>query len=84
MPPPFGSMWQFWHLRFVDEENRGRAYPAAAAKKEDSKRKIILDCFILNQPYKRVHVIEFALKYQMNSTNASPPLRLSILIQCML
>jgi hypothetical protein len=53
MPPPLGSIWQFWHLRFVDEENRGRAYPIVAAKKQERKRKKVRECFILIQPFKK-------------------------------
>jgi hypothetical protein len=56
MPPPFGSIWQFWHLRFVDEENRGRANPVVAAKKQKRKRKIGREYFILIQPFRRVVV----------------------------
>jgi hypothetical protein len=39
MPPPFGSIWQFWHLRFVDKENRGRANPVVATKSRREKKK---------------------------------------------
>jgi len=63
MPPPFGSIWQFWHLRFVDEENRGRAYPVAAAKKQKSKRKTVRKYFIIIQPFRRVDIEAIAVRY---------------------
>jgi hypothetical protein len=63
MPPPFGSIWQFWHLRFVDEENRGRANPVVATKKEKRKRERIREYFIIIQPFGRVKSAVIALRY---------------------
>jgi len=63
MPPPFGSIWQFWHLRFVDEENRGRANPVVATKKQKRKRKMVREYFIIIQPFRRVESAAIALRY---------------------
>jgi hypothetical protein len=63
MPPPFGSIWQFWHLKFVDEENRGRANPFVAAKKQKRKRKMVREYFIIIQPFRRVESAAIALRY---------------------
>jgi hypothetical protein len=56
MPPPLGSIWQFWHLRFVDEENRGIANPVVATKKEKKKKKKGREYFIITQPFRKVDV----------------------------
>jgi hypothetical protein len=63
MPPPFGSIWQFWHLRFVEEENRGRANPVVATKKQKRKRKMGRGYFIIIQPFRRVDIAAIALMY---------------------
>jgi hypothetical protein len=63
MPPPFGSIWQFWHLKFVDEENRGRANPVVATKKQKRKRKMVREYFIVIQPFRRVDFATIATRY---------------------
>jgi len=63
MPPPLGSIWQFWHLRFADEENRGSANPVAATKKQKRKGNMVWEYFMIIQPFRRMVFAMIATRY---------------------